>query len=402
MLKLTAPSKTICTVINTEEKILSTDTKKWIVEEKDFVLAEPLLLDCGRSLNGVNLRYETYGKLNEDKNNAILVFHALSGDAHICGYHSESDAKPGWWSDMVGPGKYLDTDKYFIICSNVLGGCSGSTGPRSVNPDTGKVYNMDFPVITIRDMVRAQRELVRHLGIERLLAVIGGSMGGMQALEWAVNYPEMVQSVLPIATTTQLSAQGIAFNWVSREAIKYDPNFNNGDYTLENVPDKGLATARMLAHITYLSDESMGRKFGRGLQKSENYSFNFDYDFQVESYLEHQGRRFVERFDANSYFYITRAIDYYDLASRFGGNLANAFAHVKSSFLVVSFTSDWLFPSEQSATLVRALLKNNIEVSYVDIESSYGHDAFLLEFETLGRMVRDFVGNEFKKVTEAK
>ena len=273
---------------------MNTESKKWIVEEKDFVLTEPLLLDCGRTLNNVNLRYETYGSLNEAKNNAILIFHALSGDAHICGYHNENDPKPGWWSDMVGPGKYIDTDKYFVICSNVLGGCSGSTGPRSINPDTGKMYNMDFPVITIRDMVKAQHALIKHLGIERLLAVVGGSMGGMQALEWAVNYPEMVQSVLPIATTTQLSAQGIAFNWVSREAIKYDPNFNNGEYSLANVPDKGLATARMLAHITYLSDESMGRKFGRGLQKSENYSFNFDYDFQVESYLEHQGRRFVD------------------------------------------------------------------------------------------------------------
>ena len=381
---------------------MSETTKKWIVEEKDFKLPEPLPLDCGKVLQDVTLRYETCGTLNADKSNAIMIFHALSGDAHVCGYHSESDAKPGWWSDMIGPGLYIDTDKYFVICSNVLGGCSGSTGPRSINPETGKMYNMTFPVITIRDMVRAQHELIKFLGIEKLLAVVGGSMGGMQALEWVVNYPEMVGSVLPIATTTQLSAQGIAFNWVSREAIKYDPNFKNGEYTAENVPDKGLATARMLAHITYLSDESMGRKFGRGLQKSENYSFNFDYDFAVESYLEYQGRRFVERFDANSYFYITRAIDYFDLASRYKGDLAMAFAKVKCPFLVVSFTSDWLFPSEQSITLVRALLRNNIEVSYVNIESGYGHDAFLLEFETLGAMVRDFLGNEFKKLTEGK
>ena len=377
-------------------------TEKWIVEEKDFKLPEPLELDCGRCLKDVTLRYEIYGTLNEDRSNAIMIFHALSGDAHICGYHSESDTKPGWWSDMIGPGLYIDTDKYFVICSNVLGGCSGSTGPRSINPETGEMYNMTFPVITIRDMVRAQHELVKFLGIEKLLAVVGGSMGGMQALEWVVNYPEMVGSVLPIATTTQLSAQGIAFNWVSREAIKYDPHFQNGEYSAENVPDKGLATARMLAHITYLSDESMGRKFGRGLQKSENYSFNFDYDFAVESYLEYQGRRFVERFDANSYFYITRAIDYFDLASRYKGDLASAFAKVKCPFLVVSFTSDWLFPSEQSITLVRALLRNNIEVSYVNIESGYGHDAFLLEFETLGAMVRDFLDNEFNKLTGGK
>ena len=372
---------------------MSTESKKWIVEEKDFVLTEPLLLDCGRSLNNVNLRYETYGKLNEAKNNAILVFHALSGDAHICGYHSENDAKPGWWSDMVGPGKYIDTDRYFVICSNVLGGCSGSTGPRSINPETGKMYNMDFPVITIRDMVKAQHALIKHLGIERLLAVVGGSMGGMQALEWAVNYPEMVQSVLPIATTTQLSAQGIAFNWVSREAIKYDPNFRNGEYETANVPDKGLATARMLAHITYLSDESMGRKFGRGLQKSENYSFNFDYDFQVESYLEHQGSRFVERFDANSYLYITRAIDYFDVAGRHDGELKKAFSKVTCPFLVVSFSSDWLFPPAQSRELVRALLDNDIDTTYCNIESSYGHDAFLLEEETLGRMLSGFLDN---------
>lgn len=378
------------------------DTKKWIVTPQDYTLESPLLLDCGKTLKNVTLRYETYGTLNDDKSNAIMIFHALTGDAHICGFHSENDTKPGWWSDMIGPGLYIDTDKYFVICSNVLGGCSGSTGPKSVNPDTGKPYNMNFPVITIRDMVKAQHELIKHLGIKKLLAVVGGSMGGMQALEWVVNYPEMVQSVLPIATTTQLSAQGIAFNWVGREAIKYDPNFKDGEYTQEKVPDKGLATARMLAHITYLSDESMGRKFGRGLQKSENYSFKFDYDFAVESYLEHQGRRFVERFDANSYCYITRAIDYYDLASRYENNLAKAFEIVNSTFLVVSFTSDWLFPAEQSIALVRALLKNNIEVSYVNIESGYGHDAFLLEFETLGNLVRDFINNEYKKITEAR
>ena len=352
-----------------------------------------LELDCGRKLYEVNIRYETYGELSPAKDNAILVTHALSGDAHVAGRHTPEDRKPGWWDNMIGPGKYIDTDKYFVICSNVIGGCSGSTGPRSVNPATGKLYNLDFPVLTIADMVRAQKRLIDHLQIPKLLAVIGGSMGGMQVLEWGKRYPEMVQSVVAIATTPRQSPQNIALNWVGSQAIRSDSNFNNGEYVVN--PEHGLATARMLAHITYLSDESMERKFGRNLQDNDKYSFAFHRDFAVESYLEYQGQRFVERFDANSYLYITRAIDYYDLAE--GGSLAEALKDAKSDFLVVSFSSDWLFPTVESEALVKALLANNLNCSFCEIESSYGHDAFLLEVDRLGALIRDFTANQRKK-----
>lgn len=374
-----------------------------IVSPQDFTFgtsADDLLpLDCGRTLGPVNLRFETYGELNAARSNAILILHALSGDAHVAGYHSENDRKPGWWNEMVGPGKAFDTDRYFVVCSNVIGGCSGSTGPRSINPATGKRYNLAFPVITIGDMVRAQYRLMRHLGIEKWLALVGGSMGGMQALQWAVDYPEAVGGVIAIATTARLSPQGIAFNWVGREAIKYDPKWNEGEYEGEG-PEQGLATARMLAHITYLSDESMSSKFGRSLQDSDRYSFDFDRDFSVESYLQYQGRRFVERFDANSYFYITKAIDYFDLFEKGGGDLAKAFHETRCPFMVVSFSSDWLFPPNQSQQLVNALTENHIAVSYCMIDSSYGHDAFLLETETLSRMVRDFLKNLYEARTE--
>ncbi len=360
--------------------------------------ADALELDCGRKLYDVNLRYECSGKLNADGTNAILILHALSGDAHVCGRYHQDERKGGWWDDMVGPGKPIDTDRYFVVCSNVIGSCSGSTGPRSINPATGKRYNLEFPVITIRDMVRAQKRLMDHLGIRRWLSVVGGSMGGMQALEWAITYPELVQSAVPIATTAQLSSQSIAFDWVGREAIKYDPNFQNGNYGPERVPDRGLATARMLAHITYLSDESMSRKFGRELQEHEDYGFDFQRDFAVESYLEYQGRRFVERFDANSYFYITRAMDYFDLADRAAGDLAKALEPATADFLVVSFSSDWLFPTSQSRAIVNALLKNRRRVSFSEIESAYGHDAFLLEIDTLGPMVRDFLRMEEEEI----
>ena len=352
-----------------------------------------LLLDCGRKLYEVTLRYETYGKLSAAKDNAVLILHALSGDAHVAGKHHLEDRKPGWWDSMVGPGKFIDTDKYFVICSNVIGGCSGSTGPRSVNPATGKLYNLDFPVITIADMVRAQKRLIDHLQIDKLLAVVGGSMGGMQALEWGKSFPDMVKSVVAIATTYQLGPQSIAFDWVGSQAIRSDAAFNNGDYTVN--PEHGLATARMLAHITYLSDESMSRKFGRNLQDAEKYSFAFKRDFAVESYLEYQGQRFVERFDANSYLYITRAIDYFDLAE--GGDLAEALKNVQADFLVVSFSSDWLFTTAQSETLIKALLANDLNCSFCEIESSYGHDAFLLEVDRLGSLIRDFLGNQRKK-----
>ncbi len=367
-----------------------------IVKPQNFLLPAPLPLDCGRELRQVNLRYETVGTLAPDGSNAVLITHALSGDAHVCGRHTPEDPKPGWWDEMVGPGRAIDTDKYFVVCSNVLGSCAGSTGPRSVNPDTGNPYNLDFPVITIRDMVRAQHELMKHLGIRKFLSVVGGSMGGMQAMEWAINYPDQVDSVIPIATTSQLSPQSIAFDWVGREAIKNDPNWNDGNYSADHVPEGGLATARMLAHITYLSDESMSRKFGRELQDTDSYSFDFRRDFAVESYLEHQGRRFVERFDANSYFYITRAMDYFDLAARAGGDLARAFAGTRAAFLVVSFSSDWLFPTAESRKIVRALLRNRLNVSFCEIQSAYGHDAFLLEADVLGPMLRDFLANRLE------
>ena len=371
---------------------------EFIVKPQNFQLPEPLALDCGRTLKGVNIRYETVGTLAPDRSNAILITHALSGDAHVCGRHAPEDPKPGWWDEMVGPGRAIDTNRYFVICSNVLGSCAGSTGPRSVNPDTGNPYNLDFPVITIRDMVRAQRYLIDYLGIEKLLSVVGGSMGGMQAMEWAINYPDRLDSAVPIATTSQLSPQSIAFDWVGREASKYDPNWNNGNYSADHVPDRGLAAARMLAHITYLSDESMSLKFGRDLQDTDSYSFDFHRDFAVESYLEHQGRRFVERFDANSYFYITRAMDYFDLAARAGGDLARAFASAKAAFLVVSFSSDWLFPTAESRKIVNALLKNRLNVSFCEIKSAYGHDAFLLEADVLGPMLRDFLRNRLEVI----
>ena len=368
-----------------------------LVQPQDYLLEAPLPLDCGRSLEGVSLCYETVGELNADRSNAVLVTHALSGDAHVCGRHSPEDRKPGWWDNMIGPGKYIDTDRYFVICSNIIGGCSGSTGPRSINPATGRPYNLDFPVITVRDMVRAQERLVSHLGIDRLLAVVGGSMGGMQVLEWAVNYPDRIRSFVPIATACQFSPQNIAFDWVAREAIKADPAWKNGDYSDDAPPVQGLGAARMLAHITYLSEETMGRKFGRSLQDKEKYDFDFAHDFAVESYLEHQGRRFVERFDADSYFYITRATDYFDLTADTGGDLVKALAPATADSLIVSFSSDWLFPTWQSRRLMEALSLNRRRVTFCEIKSSYGHDAFLLEVEALGRMIRDFLRHQQEK-----
>ncbi len=374
-----------------------------VVTPQDFTFGETeddkLVLDCGKKLGPVNIRYETYGKLSPAKDNAVLILHALSGNAHVAGYYGEVGNTPGWWNNMIGPGLAFDTDKYFVVCSNVIGGCSGSTGPRSTNPGTGWRYNMDFPVITIADMVRAQHRLMKHLGIGRWLSLGGGSMGGMQALEWAVSYPECVASVIPIATTARLSPQSIAFNWVGREAIMADPNWNNGSYD-DNIPDCGLSIARMLGHITYLSDESMDKKFGRRLRDMEGYSYDFKHNFQVESYLNYQGHKFVERFDANSYLYISRAMDYFDLSEKADGDLAKVFAKVKSPFLVISFSSDWLFPPYQSKDIVRALMKNSVDVTYCDIKSAYGHDAFLLEFNVLGRLISDFLKCRYDEVTK--
>lgn len=351
----------------------------------------------GKTIPQVTLAYETYGILNEKKNNAILIAHALSGSAHAAGIHSAEDKYPGWWNLYIGPGKPFDTDKYFIICTNVLGGCSGSTGPSSLNPETGKPYGLNFPMVTIQDMVNAQWHLLRHLGIEKLLSIAGGSMGGMQALKWAIMYPEMTGSVIAIATSASLSAQGIALNEVGRQAIMNDPNWNNGNYYESKGPDAGLSLARMIGHITYLSEKHMHEKFGRRYKEENPSITQFDNVFMVESYLHYQGTKFVDRFDANSYLYITKAIDYFDLKKDYG-SLHNAFASVQSNFLVISFTSDWLYPSSQSKEIVQALRANGKNVMYTDIETDMGHDTFLLDYEPLKRNITNFLKREFERV----
>ncbi len=366
-----------------------------------FSEENPLTLDCGRQLKSVRVAYETYGQLTQEKDNVILICHALSGDAHVAGYHSAEDKKPGWWDNMVGPGKGIDTNKYFVICSNVLGGCKGTTGPASINPETGRPWGLDFPVVTIADMVKVQKALLDYLGIEKLLAVVGGSMGGMQVLEWAVKFPDIISTALPIATTARLSAQAIAFNAVGRNAILVDPDFNNGQYYDKKVPAHGLAIARMIGHITYLSEQSMHKKFGRSLRNSDNYRYDFQSEFSVETYLDHQGQRFVERFDPNSYLYISKAMDYFDLAANFG-SLEQAFAETKSRFLIASFTSDWLFTPEQSQQMVQALLSVDKDVTYCNIESPYGHDAFLLEPEVLGDLISGFIDAYYRKIRTGK
>jgi len=363
------------------------------VQTQTVTLFEPpgvLELECGRVLGPIQVAYETYGRLSHARDNAVLICHALSGDAHVAGCHRDGDRKPGWWDMMVGPGKGIDTDRHFVICSNILGGCRGTTGPSCVNPETGRVWGLDFPVIAIADMVKVQKRLVEHLGIERLLAVIGGSMGGMQVLEWTVRYPESVAAAIPIATTPRLNAQSIAFDAVGRQAILADPNFDDGQYHGGPGPDRGLAIARMVGHITYLSEQGMHEKFGRELRHADRYSYDVGSEFSVETYLDYQGRAFVERFDANSYLYITKAMDYYDLAAGHG-SLARAFEDVRAKFLVISFSSDWLFTPGQSRQVVDALLANDKEVSYCEINSPYGHDAFLLEPELLGRLIGGFL-----------
>lgn len=340
---------------------------------------EPMRLDSGESIGPFTAAYTTCGALNADKSNAILVCHALTGDQYVL-EENPVTGKPGWWELMVGPGKPLDTDRYFIICVNVLGGCLGSTGPRDINPETGEPWGLDFPVITIGDMVRAQALLMDHLGIDQLFCVIGGSMGAMQVLEWASRYPDRVFSAVPIAGAARHSAQNIAFHEVGRQAIMADPDWRKGDYLREGTnPKGGLSVARMAAHITYLSETALHRKFGRRLQARDAVSFGFDADFQVESYLRHQGSTFVERFDANSYLYITRAMDYFDLAAEHDGVLAAAFDDTPVRFCVISFNSDWLFPTEESRDVVRALNAVAANVSFVEIDTDKGHDAFLLE-----------------------
>ncbi len=356
---------------------------------------EPLELECGKSLAPIDVAYETYGELSEAGDNAILICHALSSDAHVAGYNSPDDKKPGWWDSMVGPGKGINTNKYFVICSNFLGGCMGTTGPSSINPATGKPYGLDFPIITIADMVRVQKLLLDKLGIKQLLAVIGGSIGGMQVLQWAIEYPDFVKAAFPIATTSHLGAQSIAFDAVGRNAILADTNFTDGQYKDEEGPNRGLAIARMIGHITYLSEQGMREKFGRKLRSAEQYSYDFNSEFAVETYLDYQGQTFVERFDPNSYLYITKAADYFDLQKQYG-SLNEAFANVKSRFFVASFSSDWLFTPAQSRAIVEALAANRKDVTYCDIASPYGHDAFLLEPETLGRFICCFLQATYK------
>jgi homoserine O-acetyltransferase/O-succinyltransferase len=351
----------------------------------------PLKLDCEKTLSSFDIAFQTYGTLNADKSNAILICHALTGDQHAANVHPIT-GKPGWWVTMVGPGRPIDTDRFFVICSNVLGGCLGSSGPASLNPETAKPYGLDFPVITIGDMVDAQVRLIDRLGISQLFAVIGGSMGGMQVLEWAAHHGDRVFAAVPIATAAWHSAQNIAFHEVGRQAVMADPEWRGGRYLeLGTSPRNGLAVARMAAHITYLSEDALQDKFGRNLQARVAKTFSFDADFQVESYLRHQGSTFVDRFDANSYLYISRALDYFDLESEYGGILANAFRGTKTRFCVVSFTSDWLYPTKESRAIVQALNAVAANVSFVEIESSKGHDAFLLDEPELFATISGFI-----------
>jgi homoserine O-acetyltransferase len=354
---------------------------------------QPLKLDAGVELAPFQIAYQTYGTLNSARSNAVLICHALTGDQHAANVHPVT-GKPGWWETMVGPGKPIDTDRYFVISPNVVGACMGTTGPASINNKSGRPYGLEFPVVTIRDMVRAQAMLLDHLGIETLFAVAGGSMGAMQVLQWAVTYPERVFAALPIAGATRHSAQNIAFHEVGRQAVMADPEWRGGRYLAEGTnPRRGLAVARMAAHITYLSDAALHRKFGRRFQDRAMPTFSFDADFEVESYLRHQGSSFVERFDANSYLYLTRAMDYFDLAADFDGVLAEAFRGTKTRFCVVSFTSDWLFPTPESRAIVHALNASSARVSFAEIVTDKGHDAFLLDEPELFAIVRGFLGS---------
>lgn len=351
----------------------------------------PLLMDCGVRLDHWQMAWQSYGTLNADKSNAVLVCHALTGDQHVASRNPVT-GKPGWWETMIGPGKPIDTDRFYVICSNVVGGCLGTTGPASINPETGKAWGLSFPMVTIRDMVRAQSLLLDHLGIDSLFCAIGGSMGGMQVLQWAASYPDRVFAALPLATGARHSAQNIAFHEVGRQAVMADPDWRQGRYLEEGArPTKGLSVARMGAHITYLSETALHRKFGRKLQDRSAPTFSFDADFQVESYLRHQGMSFVERFDANSYLYVTRAMDYFDLAEDHDGVLARAFKGTKTRFCVASFTSDWLFPTSDSRAIVHALNAAGASVSFVEIESDKGHDAFLLDEPNLFATTRGFI-----------
>lgn len=362
-----------------------------LVETRSVTFAHPpdeLTLESGRRLGPITLAYETYGQLNPERSNAVLILHALSGDAHAAGYH-DGDEDPGWWDSMIGPGKAFDIEKYFIICSNVIGGCKGSTGPSSINPATGRPYGPDFPIITVADMVNAQSLLIDYLGIEKLLAVAGGSMGGMQALQWAAAHPHRVKAVIPIATALKHSPQQIAFDEVIRQSIMADPDWRQGNYYDHGQPNRGLAVARMIGHITFMSDTSMEEKFSRRL-KNGIYSYSFAEDFEVEGYLRYRGDNFVKRFDANSYLYITKAMDYLDLS---GGRLIQTNREIETRFLVISFKSDWLYPSHQSREIVRELKRGHIDATYCELDSTYGHDAFLLETDAQTGLITHFLDN---------
>ncbi len=380
-------------------RVINLNNKKdsiGIVEPMYLEINEEIDLESGKKLGPITLAYETYGTLDENKANAILVFHALSGDAHAAGYHKNSK-KPGWWDTAIGPNKGFDTNKYYIICINIIGGCKGSTGPSSLDPKKGQPYGTGFPIITIKDMVKVQKKVIDHLGIKKLLAVTGGSMGGMQALQWAISFPDSATLVIPIATAVKQSAQNIAFHEVGRKAIMADPNWNKGSYYGKKEPKLGLAVARMIGHITYLSEQSMKQKFGRRLQNKDKPAFNFDTKFQVESYLQHQGKKFVERFDANSYLYITKAMDYFDLTEGETKKLEDVFSRIQSKFLIISYTGDWLYTTAQSKEIVRALQKSGHDVIFFEIESDYGHDAFLLENKTQTSIIRNFLNNNYKR-----
>lgn len=371
------------------------DRSVGLVQRQLATLFEPqkLQLASGEKFGPVQVAYETYGQLSPEKDNAVFICHALTGDAHVAGRHQATDRKPGWWDELVGPGKGLDTNRYYIICANVLGGCQGTTGPGSINPDTGSPYGLRFPFLTVGDFVEVHSALVRHLGIEKLLAIVGGSLGGMQVLEWAARFPDQLRGAVCLASAAKLSAQGIAFNAVGSRAIVTDPHFNNGEYYgQERGPSFGLALARMVAHITYLSEESIEKKFGRRLQHSDQLAYELKYEpeFQVESYLHYQGVRFVERFDANSYLYLTRAMDYFDLAAKYG-SIEQALARTDARFLITSYTTDWLFPTVQSRELVNALVAARKHVSFVELRSPYGHDSFLLEVEPLVKLLEPFL-----------
>ncbi len=372
------------------------------VETQYFTFAnspDELTLKSGVKLGPITLAYETYGTLNADRSNAILIFHALTGDAHAAGFHK--DAKnPGWWDAMIGPGRAFDTNKYFMICSNVIGSCKGSTGPSSIDPKTNKPYGLSFPVVTVEDMTVAQKYLIDHLGIKKLFACTGGSMGGLMALKWAVLYPEAAQSVILIATNYRHTAQQIALHEVARQAIMSDPDWQGGDYYGKSLPARGMAVSRMIGHITYMSEKSMDAKFGRKLIAKEKLGYDFSHDFEVENYLKYRGDSFVGRFDANSYLYLSKALDYFDLAE--DGDITAVLKNVRAKVLIITFTSDWLYPSYQSKQMVKAFKANDVEVSFVELDTDYGHDSFLVEIESQSKLVGHFLDNVGKDASHER